>query len=369
MLTASGKSLKDVVAKGCNQMSKLVEIVKRWLMRRIAFHTDVRKMYNSVKLNESDWVYQLCLWEENLDPHKEPVDKAIKTAIYGVKSSGNQPEHGLRQTAQLQKEEYSRVHEIVKCDVYIDDCMSGEDSVDDAHQSADQLEIVIARGGYILKGFTFSGKTPLSDLSSDGESINVAGMRWYPESDLIQLDASEINFAKKNRGKLSSHTMEVPAKLTKRLCAGLVAKCFDITGIITPITAGLKIDLHEFPKRGVQWDDVIPDDLRGVWKSNFLMMQEISTMRFKRTIIPEDAASLQIDTIDTGDASKSIACVAIYARLKRQNGEFSCQLVFARSKLIEEGTTQPRAELIVAMLDAHTGEVVRRAFGKFHKKQ
>ena len=256
----------------------------------------------------------------------------------------------------------------MKGDVYIDDCMSGEDSVDDAHQSADQLAIVLARGGYILKGFTFSGKPPLSGLSSDGESINVAGMRWYPESDLIQLDASEINFAKKNRGKLSSHTMEVPAKLTKRLCVGLVAKCFDITDIIAPITAGLKIDLHEFPKRGLQWNDVIPDDMRGVWKSNFLMMQEISTMRFKRTIIPEDAASLQIDTIDTGDASKSIACVAIYARLKRQNGEFSCQLVFARLKLIEEGTTQPRAELIAAMLNAHTGEVVRRAFGKFHKK-
>ena len=106
MPTASGKSLNDVVAKGCNQMNKLVEIVIRWFMRRIAFHTDVRKMYNSVKLNESDWVYQLYLWEKNLDPHKEPVDKAIKTAIYGVKPSGNQAEHGLCQTAQLQKEEY-----------------------------------------------------------------------------------------------------------------------------------------------------------------------------------------------------------------------------------------------------------------------
>ena len=120
----------------------------------------------------------------------------------------------------------------------------------------------------------------------------------------------------------------------------------------------MKEDLHDLVDRGIPWKDQIPDNLRHVWTDHFEMIKEIPTLRYSRTIIPEDAVSLDIDTIDTGDASKSIACIAIYARLKRRNGEYSCRLVFGISKLIENGTTQPRAELIAVMHNAHTGEVV-----------
>ena len=35
--------------------------------------------------------------------------------------------------------------------------------------------------------------------------------------------------------------------------------------------------------------------------------------------------------------------------------------------MLPEGITQPRAELIAANINAHTGEVVRRSLGKFHR--
>ena len=37
--------------------------------------------------------------------------------------------------------------------------------------------------------------------------------------------------------------------------------------------------------------------------------------KFKRTVIPEDADSLNINTIDMGDASQNIAFVGIYTRM------------------------------------------------------
>ena len=195
------------------------------------------------------------------------------------------------------------------------------------------------------------------------------GMKWFSEEDLIQLDVGELNFAAKQRGRkpATEDAKRIPLILTRKHCAAKVAEIFDIAGKVTPITAGMKLDLRDFVDRGVQWKDQIPDDLRPIWVSHFEMMQEIPTLQYHRTVIPEDAVSLDIETIDTGDASKDIACIAIYARVKRKNGEYSCQLVFARSKLLERGTTQPRAELIAAMLNAHTGEVVRRAFGSYHQ--
>ena len=48
--TASGTSLSDILAKGKNNMRKLVEIVIHWSTHKISFHTDAKKMYNTVQL-------------------------------------------------------------------------------------------------------------------------------------------------------------------------------------------------------------------------------------------------------------------------------------------------------------------------------
>ena len=63
-----------------------------------------------------------------------------------------------------------------------------------------------------------------------------------------------------------------------------------------------------------------------------------------------------------------MACAIIYARFQRACGNFSGQLVFARSKIIPAGTTQPSAELIAVTLNAHTGKVVRRSLKKYHEQ-
>ena len=46
---------------------------------------------------------------------------------------------------------------------------------------------------------------------------------------------------------------------------------------------------------------------------------------------------------------------------------FLCQLIFARSKVVAEGVSTPRAELVAAMLNATTGHVVGKALGNRHK--
>ena len=368
--TSSSFNLNDILAKGRNNMNKLVEIMIRWRQHKHAFHTDVQKMYNSVQLVEEDWCLQRYIWRQNLDPAIIPEQKVIKTLIYGIKSSGNQAERGLRMTAELSKDDYPEVNNIVQKDIYVDDCMSGESSSDMSFQRADELSLVLRRGGFCLKGFTFSGKRPLHTLSENGKSINVAGMKWFSEPDELQLDMSELNFQKRHRGKRVQGGVkhEIPSILTRRHCVSKVAEIFDLMGMITPITSMMKLDLHTLVQRKLDWDDVIPDDLRMIWNSHFDMLKEINGIKFKRAIVPNDATSLDIDTIDTGDASKSIACVAIYARFLKSTGEYSCQLVFGRSKLIPEGMTTPRAELLAANLNAHTGEVVKRSFQKHHRK-
>ena len=95
----------------------------------------------------------------------------------------------------------------------------------------------------------------------------------------------------------------IPSKLTRRHYASKVAEIFDLTGKVSPITASMKMDLQELVHRKLDWDDTIPDHLRPIWESNFKIMKDIGTLRFKRAIIPEDAVDLNINTLDFGDAS------------------------------------------------------------------
>ena len=84
-------------------MNKLVENVLRWMTHQVAFHTDIQKMYSSVKLRQEGWCYKRYIWQQDLDPSKMPDDNVIKTLTYGVRSSGNQADTGLRKTADISK--------------------------------------------------------------------------------------------------------------------------------------------------------------------------------------------------------------------------------------------------------------------------
>ena len=146
-----------------------------------------------------------------------------------------------------------------------------------------------------------------------------------------------------------------------------VAEIFGLTGKIAPITDTMKIYLHNLVKRGLDWDDVLPNELWPIWTSHFEMMEEIGNLKFHRAIIPADAVNLNIHTIDTADGSNQIACAAIYARFLRRNGSYSCQQFFLRFKIIPDGLSQPRAELLaVTTMNAHAGEIVRRSLYSNH---
>ena len=365
--TDTGYSLNDILPKGINMLNKLVEIFIKWRVQLHAFHCDVHKMYNAIKLSKAYWCLQRYLFSEGLDPNKIPEEKLIMTLIYGVRSSGNQAQCALRKIAELFKKEYPDVYEIIHKDTYMDDCMSGGHTKAEMSKKQDDLQLVLGLAGFSLKGFTESGEDPAESLSPDGVSIGTFGMKWFSKIDEISLDTPPLNFAKKRRGKKPKVVSEIPKDLKKLQCASKLGEIFDLTGICAPLIAGMKTDLHELNTRKLDWGDVLPNEFHQQWHSHFHMMTEIKNLRYQRAVVPQDAVDLNATTLEFGDASQALVCVAIYIRFKRTNGEFSCQLIFAKSRLVPDGMTQPRAELYAALVNAHSGEIVRRALGKYQQ--
>ena len=191
---------------------------------------------------------------------------------------------------------------------------------------------------------------------------------YMSKIDKLQLRCGDLVFDKKKRGRPShNRSVAIPEEFSRRECAGNVAGIFDLRGNAAPIVGGLKLKLRKLNMRKLHWDDVIPEDLRQIWTSNFEMIKELANVTFKRCVIPTDALNLDIETLEFGDASDSLICAAVYVRVKRTNGQYSCQLLFARTKLLPLGTTTPRGELAAAELNATTGFVVRRSLGEYHK--
>ena len=368
--TETGLGLNDIVAKGSNNMNFLVQVFIRWTIRRCGFHTDIQKMYNTIKLHEDHWKYQLYLWQKNLDPRFEPLIKVIKTLIYGVKPSGNQAERRLREAANMQKDAYPRQAEIVNDDFYVDDCVSGEDNYEVAKQVTDDLALVIGKAGFLFKGITFTGFDPPDNLSNPDKSVNVFGGKWFPKQDLLSLNLSELNFGKASRGKKDPKLRGIiPDKFTRSDCAGKVGEIFDLGGKLVPLIASFKMDLSILTRRKLMWDDDIPEDLLSTWKSNFEVMKQLGNLKYRRCVVPEDALNLDMETIEMADASLEMACSVVYARFKRKNGQYSCQLIFARSKTVPTDMTIPRAELLAAILNASTGHTSFNSLKDFITKR
>ena len=91
-------------------------------------------------------------WSKNLNPGDEPLIKVIKTAIYG----GNAAERAMRLTAETYEKEYLIAYKVITKDTYVDDIISGNHS-EEERNSATELQLSLGKGGFSLKGFSFSG--------------------------------------------------------------------------------------------------------------------------------------------------------------------------------------------------------------------
>ena len=95
--------------------------------------------------------------------------KVIEILIDGVKSNGNQEKRVLRETAKLSQLEYLKVFQIVKSNV--EKCILGQQSEKVPLKRADELEVVLNRGGFVSKEVTFSKQDLPESLSDHGKML------------------------------------------------------------------------------------------------------------------------------------------------------------------------------------------------------
>ena len=355
--TSTGYSLNCLLAKGTIDLVRLIDMVLDWRCGPSALVGDIRQFYNGVLLSQEHWQYQKILLKENLDVHSKTLTAVVCTLIYGVRPVGNQCEEVIKLLAENISFQYPEAAEMLLKKRYVDDFGKGTKSSDENEKLKRDTSEALGSINMKIKGWAESNKDPPAEMSDDGSSVAFAGMTWFPKGDFYKLNIQSLHFQKKKRGKfpLDMKTYEdiedqsidqfTPNTLNRTHCTSVVARIFDIQGLLVPLTLKLKHDLRKLIALDPSWTNPISDEQRYIWVKNFETIEEVRDLLYVRSSIPIDALSPKARILLFSDAADIGIVIGAYACYERPGDVWSCDLLFGKGLLGDENWTIPQKEL------------------------
>ncbi|XP_076635445.1 uncharacterized protein LOC143348733 [Colletes latitarsis] len=211
--TSSGTSLNDLVHTGPNLLPEIFSLLLRWRKYAIAFSADVEKMYRQILVEKKDCDLQRIVWRDN--PGEQLTSYRLRTVTYGMACAPYLAIRTLLQLSRDEEEAYPLAARCLRSDVYMDDVVSGSDTLEEAGQLQQQLLALLRAGGFklrkwssnepeLLKTLPVDHLASSSDLSCNFDGVSsLLGLKWNTASDcfLVSLRPPGFNSTVQN-GKL-----------------------------------------------------------------------------------------------------------------------------------------------------------------------
>ena len=185
---------------------------------------------------------------------------------------------------------------------YMDDII---DSVRDkrrAQSTTRDIEKLIDKGGFKVKGWIFSGERDSKDAmlvpnDKNAATEKVLGVAWNPVEDKfcfkVKLNFSERKKKLRTEPYIELHQLQekIPQVLTKRMILSQVNSIYDPLGLAGPFTVRAKIMMRQFWAREVKidWDDPLPEEYRRDWVKFFPDLFGMNNIKFERCLRPPNA--------------------------------------------------------------------------------
>lgn len=234
---------------------------------------------------------------------------------------------------------------IVLQDFYVDDVLSGANSIEETKTLCEQLVQLLRRGGFELHKWNSnvdeivthvqgSRDENLTSLSiNEDDSVNTLGLQWLQSSDEFQFSIG----------------INVGAK-TKREILSAISKLFDPLGFIGPIVIRAKLIMQATWTYNVEWDSPLPPELLSEWNDYVKDVQKVGIIRVPRRTVPyENSTHLYLHGFC--DASERAYGACLYIQSENQEGHRTAVLLCSKSRVSPvKKITLPRLELCGAVL-------------------
>ena len=372
--TKSGKSLNDCLLPGPPLQQKIAAVELRFRRRPVALIGDCKKMFLQVQVDPADRPFLRFLWIDPQDPTATLKVYQFKTLIFGATDSPFQAISCFQRLVTQLKGRGNltniekRVCETILRDTYVDDITTGGESAVDAFNMYQGVTNLLAGANFeIHKWATNSSellnKIPEKDRAPtrametgellESEDTASLGVRWDPREDVL-IFKRYADIGKSNED-------------TKTSVASLLARPFDPLGLIGPFILLARGILKQTFQDNLGWKAKLSGSLLGEWQQWLALLPELLHVKFPRHTPFNKNTEIHV----FGDASSNLGHgVAAYSRtFQKDNGKFSCNLLFAKSKInpIKE-LSVPRLELIAALLAAEVADMIEKEMDIPHEK-
>ena len=343
----TGVSLNDILIVGPTVTSPLINVLLHFRFHRIALTTDISRMYRAVALDQSDRDLHRFVWRK--DPSEPLKDYRMIRVTFGVSASSFIANMCVKQNAIDHASKYPLARKVVDESFYVDDGLTGADTVDEAVELHNQLQSLFNEGGFLLRKWNSSDPTvlqhikpelrelqPIHLMPDSQEYTKTLGIEWNVALDHFRITISDL--------PPLDH-------LTKRMLVSDIAKTFDVLGWVSPTIIKAKIFLQKLWEEKVGWDDPVPSTIRQAWSQWRAELSLLSERHIPRCYFPKDATIVSVQLHGFSDASEQAYAGVVYIRMVDSAGGVHTSLVMSKTKVATiKRLTIPRLELCGAHL-------------------
>ncbi|XP_018397730.1 PREDICTED: uncharacterized protein LOC108775780 [Cyphomyrmex costatus] len=145
---AAGISLNDTLMVGPTVQQDLFTILLRFRTHRFAFSADIVKMYRQILVHPSQTRYQRILWRDDFTSTVATYE--LSTVTYGTSSASFLATRCLTWLSEHYAGDWPNGSKCVERDFYVDDMLTGADTIDEALIIRDEAIKVLRCGGFEL---------------------------------------------------------------------------------------------------------------------------------------------------------------------------------------------------------------------------
>lgn len=354
--TTNGKSVNDIQLAGPNLQEKLAIVIMRFRFHRFVLSADVKQMFLQIRMNDEDLKYQKIFWRFNKnDPLQEYV---WKTVLFGMKSSPSLAIYTVLELARIYEKKFPLASRAAKSERYVDDFMSGGDTLNEVIRLYEELKQLMATGKFELGKWKTNCTELLEKINKDyrandepleltDDSTSILGLKWQPNSDCFVFKIDE--------------QWDFNKPVTKRTISSAIARIYDPNGYLAPVIIKAKSFLQELWKMKVKWDEPLAEKMCNDWHNFYATLSAINHLKIPRWI--QTTKGREIELIGFCDASNLGYDAVIYVRCSSGSLVW-CNMLTAKTKIAPVKTvTTPRLELCGAVLLAKLMNVVRKKCG------
>ncbi|XP_044757810.1 uncharacterized protein LOC123315965 [Coccinella septempunctata] len=333
--TSTGLSLNDILHTGPKLQQDLIDILIRWRKHKIAITADIEKMFRQVKLDRENQPLYSILWRNTKD---EPIQTyELTTVTYGTAPAAYLAIRTMRQLAIDEKKNHHLAAEIVLRDFYVDDLLSGADTIEEARHIQKEVTDLLRKRGFNIRKWKYNELTESKStvtLDDKNGPTKTLGITWTPREDNIQY------LIKRN----SEH------RLTKRKILSEIATIFDPLGLLSPVIIQAKLLIQEIWKTNTSWDEPPTEHIRNTWKNFRNELPKLEEIQVQRWIHLRRGQPLEIHGFS--DASLKAYGAAVYIKTTDINGNTHVGFLASKSKVSPLKNTKaiPQLELCAALL-------------------